>query len=71
MSATRKRMSYKASAADRLNKINYKRLISDVCDMGRYMPGVSNYRYFQIIQDEGSRYKYSNTRTNLALTYSI
>ncbi|OWZ02755.1 Pol Polyprotein [Phytophthora megakarya] len=58
VSAKRKRMSYKASAADKLNKINYKSLISDVCDMGRYLPGVSNYRYFQLIQDEGSRYKW-------------
>ena len=26
--------------------------------MGKYLPGVNNHRYFQLIQDEGSRYKW-------------
>ena len=29
----------------------------DVCDMGKRLPGIKQYRYFQLIQDEGSRYK--------------
>ncbi|KAE9325569.1 hypothetical protein PR003_g16449 [Phytophthora rubi] len=58
MGAKRKRMSYKASATEKRTKINYERLMSDVCDMQKYLPGVSNYRYFQLIQDEGSRYKW-------------
>ncbi|KAE9336067.1 hypothetical protein PF008_g13196 [Phytophthora fragariae] len=32
--------------------------MSDVGDMQKYLLGVSNYQYFQLIQDEGSRYKW-------------
>ncbi|KAE9236004.1 hypothetical protein PF005_g1215 [Phytophthora fragariae] len=58
MSAKRKRMSYKASAAEKRTKINYERLASDTCDMGKFHPGLGRMRYFQLIHDEGSRYKW-------------
>ncbi|POM79389.1 Gag-pol Polyprotein [Phytophthora palmivora] len=58
MSAKRKRMSYKSRAAEKRTKINYERLMSDTCDMGKYLPGFGATRYFQLIQDEGSRYKW-------------
>ncbi|KAE8965714.1 hypothetical protein PR001_g28644, partial [Phytophthora rubi] len=58
MSAKRKRMSYKASAAEKRTKINYERLTSDTCDMGKFLPGLGRMRYFQLIHDEGSRYKW-------------
>jgi transposase InsO family protein len=38
--------------------VNYERLMSDTCDMGKYLPGLSGFKYFQLIQDEGSRYKW-------------
>ncbi|KAE8970195.1 hypothetical protein PF011_g26516 [Phytophthora fragariae] len=57
MSAKRKRMSYKASAAEKRTKINYERLTSDTCDMVKFLPGLGRMRYFQLIHDEGSRYK--------------
>jgi len=37
---------------------NFERLTSDVCDMGKYGPGIGSVRYFQLIHDEGSRYKW-------------
>ncbi|KAJ8525831.1 hypothetical protein ON010_g15282 [Phytophthora cinnamomi] len=58
MGAKRKRMLYKASAVNERTKITYERLMSDVCDMQKYLPDVNNYRCFQLIQDEGSRYKW-------------
>uniref|UniRef100_H3HAI1 Integrase catalytic domain-containing protein n=1 Tax=Phytophthora ramorum TaxID=164328 RepID=H3HAI1_PHYRM len=58
MSAKRKRMSYKASAAEKRTKVNYERLTSDTCEMGKFLPGLGNVRYFQLIHDEGSRYKW-------------
>ncbi|KAE9289052.1 hypothetical protein PR003_g25654 [Phytophthora rubi] len=58
MSAKAKRKSYKQSAAEKRTKVNYERLTSDTCDMGKYLPGLAGLRYFQLIQDEGSRYKW-------------
>ncbi|KAG4055048.1 hypothetical protein PC123_g9869 [Phytophthora cactorum] len=58
MSAKQKRRFYKASAAEKRTKVNYERLMSDTCDMGKYLPGLKECRYFQLIQDEGSRYKW-------------
>ena len=40
MSAKRKRISYKVSAADNRTKVNYERIMSDVCDMGKRLPVV-------------------------------
>ncbi|OWY96335.1 LOW QUALITY PROTEIN: Pol Polyprotein [Phytophthora megakarya] len=50
--------AYKKSAAEKRTKVNYERLMSDTCDMGKYLPGLDGVRYFQLIQDEGSRYKW-------------
>jgi hypothetical protein len=58
LSAKCKRMSYKASAAEKRTKVNYERLTSDTCDMGKFLPGLGSIRYFQLIHDEGSRYKW-------------
>ncbi|POM60074.1 Uncharacterized protein PHPALM_31112 [Phytophthora palmivora] len=56
--AKRRRMSYKKGAKDKRTKVNYERLMSDTCDMGKFIPGTGDYRYFHLIQDEGSRYKW-------------
>ena len=40
MSAKRKRMSYKVSAAEKCIKVNCERLILDVCGMGKRLPGL-------------------------------
>ena len=58
ISAKHKRMSYKASAAEKRTNVNNERIMSDVCDMGKHLPGVKDYRYFQLIHDEGSRFKW-------------
>ncbi|OWY93610.1 Rve-domain-containing hypothetical protein, partial [Phytophthora megakarya] len=58
MSAKQRRRSYKKSAAEKRTNVNYERLMSDTCDMGKYLPGLDGVRYFQLIQDEGSRYKW-------------
>ncbi|KAE8896231.1 hypothetical protein PF003_g19949 [Phytophthora fragariae] len=58
LSAKKKRMSYKSSARHKRTTVNYERLMSDICDMGKYLPGLTGNRYFQLIQDEGSRYKW-------------
>ncbi|KAE8915256.1 hypothetical protein PF005_g23128 [Phytophthora fragariae] len=58
MSTKQKRRSYKKSAVEKRSKVNYERLVSDTCDMGKCLPGLTGFRYFQLIQDEGSRYKW-------------
>ncbi|KAE9350657.1 hypothetical protein PF008_g6315 [Phytophthora fragariae] len=58
MPAKGKVMSYKASAAGKRTKINYERPTSDTCDMGKFLSGLGRMRYFQLIYDEGSRYKW-------------
>ncbi|POM71272.1 Hypothetical protein PHPALM_12177 [Phytophthora palmivora] len=58
MSAKRRRMSYKKGTKEKRTKVNYERLMSDTCDMGKFIPGTGDYRYFQLIQDEGFRYKW-------------
>ncbi|KAE9016218.1 hypothetical protein PF011_g7249 [Phytophthora fragariae] len=58
LSAKKKRMSYKTSARHKRTTVNYERLMSDICDMGKYLPGLTGNRYVQLIQDEGSRYKW-------------
>ncbi|ETO82732.1 hypothetical protein F444_03163 [Phytophthora nicotianae P1976] len=58
LSAKRRRMLYKKSTKEKRTKVNYERLMSDTCDMGKYIPGTGNYRYFQLIQDESSRFKW-------------
>ncbi|POM59072.1 Transposon Polyprotein integrase [Phytophthora palmivora] len=58
MSAKRRRMSNKSSAVDKRTTVYYERLTSDTCDMGKYLHGLGGMRYFQLIHDEGSRYKW-------------
>ncbi|KAF4132727.1 Integrase core domain [Phytophthora infestans] len=57
MSTKRKRMSY-GDVTEKRTVQNFERLTSDVCDMGKYGPGIGAMRYFQLIHDEGSRYKW-------------
>jgi hypothetical protein len=57
MSAKQKRRSYKKSADEKRRKVNYEQLMSDTCDMGNYLPGLSSFKYFQLIQGGGLRYK--------------
>ena len=49
-----KRMSCKASAAEKRTKVNSERITSDVWDMSKHLHGVKYYRYFQLIHDKGS-----------------
>ncbi|KAE9107921.1 hypothetical protein PF010_g12093 [Phytophthora fragariae] len=58
MSTKQKRRSYNKCAVEKRTNINYERLRSDTGDMGKYLPGLTGFRYFQLIQDEGSRYKW-------------
>ena len=46
LSAKHKRISYKASAAEKWTKVNYERLMSEICDMGKYLPGLKKLSTF-------------------------
>ncbi|GMF56115.1 unnamed protein product [Phytophthora fragariaefolia] len=58
MAAKHRRMSYKTSAAEKRTSVNYARLTSDTCGMGKYLHELRGMRYFQFIHDEGSRCKW-------------
>ncbi|OWZ01166.1 Gag Polyprotein, partial [Phytophthora megakarya] len=55
MSAKRKRMSYKTSAVEKRTKVNYERLMSDTCDMGKYLPGLKGIRLVSELLAAGHR----------------
>ena len=46
LSAKHNRISYKASAAEKWTKVNYERLMSEICDMGKYLPGLKKLSIF-------------------------
>ncbi|KAF4142805.1 GAG-pre-integrase domain-containing protein [Phytophthora infestans] len=51
MSTKRKCMSY-GDVTEKRTAQNFEWLTSDVCDMGKYGPGIGAMRYFQLIHDE-------------------
>lgn len=56
MAANQSRVSY-GNATTKSTTENCECLTTDVCDMGKYVPGLGAVRYFQHLHDEGSRYK--------------